>query len=312
MTSMSDDQQIKDLERRMAVLRGEPPELPPHIKQDMRDFDAAKRKASEKKLTLSLEKKRNIDESLSKISKMVDDTQKAIVKLSQILSDTTQKTEQIKIYHLYLNPRTIQKLISIDRQLNKILQSTNDPLIKKRIQQILRNVNALQTPLTAWKKHMEDTYPELKQMVRAPVVSKQGGRKRKRKTRKGGNQASRCSPDKTTISYDDIQNGKLSVGDKVYVKGIGNIGLWTVTNIVHANAYDPNWGVEITKGREVLFLGSGDLIHEKKRICKSKPIGWRGGRKTKKTKRKSTKRKSTKRKPTKRKTTKRKTIKASK
>lgn len=196
---MSDDKQIKDLERRMAALRNEPPELPPHIKQDMRDFDAAKRKASQKKLTLSLEKKRNIDESLSKISKIVDDTQKGIVKLSQILSDTTLKSEQIKIYHLYLNPKHIQKLTSIERQLNTILQSTNDPLIKKRIQQILRNVNALQTPLTAWKKHMEDTYPELKQMVRAPVVSKRGGRKHKKrkKRRKTKKKAKRSMKRKT-------------------------------------------------------------------------------------------------------------------
>ena len=199
---MSDDKQIKDLERRMAALRNEPPELPPHIKQDMRDFDAAKRKASQKKLTLSLEKKRNIDESLSKISKIVDDTQKGIVKLSQILSDTTLKSEQIKIYHLYLNPKHIQKLTSIERQLNTILQSTNDPLIKKRIQQILRNVNALQTPLTAWKKYMEDTYPELKQMVRAPVVSKRGGRrhKKRKKRRKTKKKAKHSTKRKTKRS----------------------------------------------------------------------------------------------------------------
>lgn len=199
---MSDDKQIKDLERRMAALRNEPPELPPHIKQDIRDFDAAKRKASQKKLTLSLEKKRNIDESLSKISKIVDDTQKGIVKLSQILSDTTLKSEQIKIYHLYLNPKHIQKLTSIERKLNAILQSTNDPLIKKRIQQILRNVNALKTPLTAWKKYMEDTYPELKQMVRAPVVSKRGGRrhKKRKKRRKTKKKAKHSTKRKTKRS----------------------------------------------------------------------------------------------------------------
>ena len=70
------------------------------------------------------------------------------------------------------------------------------------------------------------------------------------------------------------------------MKGIGDISLWTVTKIVAANAYNPNWGVEIKKGDEVIFLGSGDLIHEKKRICKTKSVRWRrGGSKYNKTQR---------------------------
>ena len=86
MTSnLETDKQMKDLERRMAALRGEPPELPPHIKQDMRKFAATKKAATQKKLTLGLGKKREIDASLTTIEQFVNNIQRAIVKLSNII-----------------------------------------------------------------------------------------------------------------------------------------------------------------------------------------------------------------------------------
>ena len=352
MTSnLETDKQMKDLERRMAALRGEPPELPPHIKQDMRKFAATKKAATQKKLTLGLGKKREIDASLTTIEQFVNNIQRAIVKLSNILLDASQKTEQIKIYNLYLNQSNIEKLNTIKNKLDMLLKNTTDSLIARRIQTILININALQIPINAWKKHMKTKYPELHQIVRAPVISKRGGgntrthkrkhkrthkrkhkrthkRKHKRKHKRthkrkhkrthtrthkrthkrkhkrthkrkhkrkhkskrnktiGGNKSVSCSSGQYEISYSDIENGKLLVGDKVYVKGIGDISLWTVTKIVAANAYNPNWGVEIKKGDEVIFLGSGDLIHEKKRICKTKSVRWRrGGSKCNKTQR---------------------------
>ena len=304
MTSnLETDKQMKDLERRMAALRGEPPELPPHIKQDMRKFAATKKAATQKKLTLGLGKKREIDASLTTIEQFVNNIQRAIVKLSNILLDASQKTEQIKIYNLYLNQSNIEKLNTIKNKLDMLLKNTTDSLIARRIQTILININALQIPINAWKKHMKTKYPELHQIVRAPVISKRGGgntrthkrthkrkHKRKHKSKRnktiGGNKSVSCSSGQYEISYSDIENGKLLVGDKVYVKGIGDIALWTVTKIVAANAYNPNWGVEIKKGDEVIFLGSGDLIHEKKRICKTKSVRWRrGGSKCNKTQR---------------------------
>lgn len=116
--------------------------------------------------------------------------------------------------------------------------------------------------------------------------SKKKGGHQKNASRKVG----KCRLEQMEIPYSDIDNGVIKLGDKVYVKGIGDTGLWTITKIVKPNAYDPKWGIEIMKNKEYIFLSSGDLLHENKRICKPKSRRWKRGGKRKKTKKNKSKR----------------------
>ena len=113
---------------------------------------------------------------------------------------------------------------------------------------------------------------------------------RRRKTRKGGN--ARACPRGMQEIYWPIDEHSLKKNDEVRIMGAGELGIFIVKEIRPLTGFDlDNVGVHLVKKGDSnisIFLPSGDLIHQRKRICKLSPPSFKGGRKRKKRKKEST------------------------
>ena len=128
-------------------------------------------------------------------------------------------------------------------------------------------------------------------MVKAKISKVRiGGKRRKTRKARGGN-ARECRLGTINIWW-PIEDESLKKGDEVYITGeAGEIGIFIVKEIIPLTGFSQDLsrvGVNLVKKNDPnisIFLHSGDLIHQKRRICKLGQPPFKGGGGRKKNKR---------------------------